>query len=54
MKATVTNKNNEYRYTIEGITAVNYVENTLIIVSVEDSEVKIYTYNASEVIIAIA
>ena len=54
MRATVTNKNNEYRYTIEGITAVNYVENTLIIVAIDDNEVRTYTYNASEVIIAIA
>lgn len=54
MKATVTNKNNTFKYTIENITVVNYVENTLIIVAVENNEVKTYTYTASDVIVAIA
>ena len=54
MKAIVTNKNNSYKYIIENITVVNYVENTLIIVSVENNEVKTYTYSANEVIVAIA
>ena len=54
MKATVTNKNNDYKYTIENVTVVNYVENTLIIVAVKNNEVATYTYKASEVIVAIA
>ena len=54
MKATVTNKTNDYKYTIEKVTVVNYVENTLIIVAVKDNEVATYTFQASDVIVAIA
>lgn len=53
MKAVVTNKYNDYKYTIENVITVNYVENILIIVAVND-KVETYTYSAKEVIIAIA
>ncbi len=54
MKATVTSKTNSFKYTIENVSIVNFVENTLIIVAVENNEVKTYTYQASYVIVAIA
>ena len=55
MKAVVTNKNNDYNYTIDNVTNVNFVENQLIIVGVDDSgKVATWTYFAKEVIVAIA
>ncbi len=54
MKAVVTNKKGEYIYTIENVVAVNYVENNLIIVSIEDGIASTHTYFAKEKIVAIA
>lgn len=54
MRAVVTNKKGDYNYTIENVVAVNYVENHLIIVALEDNKANTFTYFAKEVIVAIA
>ncbi len=54
MKAVVTNKNNEYNYTIENVTVINYVEKMLIIVFTDETGTHTSSYSSDEVIIAIA
>lgn len=54
MKAIVTNKKGDFNYTIENVVTVNYVENRLIIVSINDDQVYTHTYYNEDVIVAIA
>lgn len=53
MKATVTNIRGDYNYTIENIVSVQYINNNLLITTVEDGEVKTRAYNSSEVLVNI-
>ena len=54
MKAVVTNKKEEFKYTIENVVTINYVENRLIIVSIDDDQVYTHKYYNEDVIVAIA
>jgi hypothetical protein len=54
MTAVVTHKKEEFSYTIENVTTVNYVENALIIVALKDNMTNTYTYLSKDVIVAIA
>lgn len=55
MRAIVTNRTDNYKYEIKDIVAINYVERTIILVSVEDGATtpNTHTYNSDEVIISI-
>ncbi|MBO7735744.1 MAG: hypothetical protein J6S67_24465 [Methanobrevibacter sp.] len=54
MKATVTNIRNDYNYTIENIVSVQYINNNLVITTIEvDGTVATRHYNSNEVLVNI-